>query len=230
MTVEAPATGGSIVRSVAIAAGLALPAALGVYALGTTLGLFFGGLVVVTLVLPPMVLLQRDWTAQVFVASAVNDAVGMVWLLAALTPQVSLTQWLMCYLVLAAYSFALWAMVRMLRRARMSAIPAAALTVVVAMLWLTWPIWLARHGGARAADWLVPAHPPLAINGAISHLGIWTERPIAYNHLLNLGQDVAYRLPDGVLAAVFVHLIAGGLLFASASALPERAAREDPMG
>lgn len=204
----------------ALAGGIALPAAVLVYLVaGSTLGLFFGGVVVVTLVLPPMVLQRHRWVDQALIASAVNDSVGVVWLLCVLTPQITLTQWLMCYVMLAAYSFALWGLVNLLRGLRMPAVPAAAATILVAMLWLSWPIWMSRLGADRAVGWLAPANPLFTLNGVLSHLGIWSERPIAYNHLMNLGQDVAYRLPDGILVGAFAHIIAAGVFFAVAGAV-----------
>jgi hypothetical protein len=201
-----------------IAGGVALALSTVVYlATGPTLGLFFGGLVLVSLLAGPMVLCERAFWRQALVASAVNDAVALVWLVALPRSGTSLWQFVQCYLVLASYTFALWGLARALRAIRLSDVPAAALTVACAMLWLTWPLWLARALTPTLEGWLVPAHPPLALNAVLTHLGIWTEQAIAYRHLTNLGQDVPYQLPNGILAAVFAHVIVGGLLFAVAS-------------
>ena len=63
-------------RGAVVAGGLTLACAAVLYAqVGATLGLLFGGMVVVTLVLPPMVLWERGFWRQGLVASAVNDAV-----------------------------------------------------------------------------------------------------------------------------------------------------------
>ena len=205
-----------------IAGGIALAlAVVGYLATGPTLGLFFGGLVVVTLLAGPMVLCERAFWRQALVASAVNDAVALAWLVALPRSGTSLWQFVQCYLVLASFTFALWGLAGALRAIRMSDVPAAALTVTFAMLWLTWPVWLARALTPTLVDWLVPAHPPLALNAVLKHLGIWTEQAIAYRHLTNLGQDVPYQLPDGILATVFAHVIAGGILFAIASLRPD---------
>ena len=211
-----------------LAGGLALLCAIVTYAAtGPTLGLFFGGLVTVALLAPPIVLCERSMPRQGLIASAVNDGVGIVWLVAAVASQTTLSQWLRCYLVLAAFTFALWACARALRALRVPEIPAGALTITLAMLWLTWPIWLARALTSDMVDWLAPAHPALAINGVLAHLGVWSEHAIAYRHLMNLGQDVPYQLPTSILAAVFAHVIAGGILFALASLRAEaRGARE----
>jgi hypothetical protein len=201
-----------------VAGGFALVFAIVAYvATGPTLGLFFGGLVIVALLVPPMVLCERSMVRQGLVASAVNDAVGLVWLVAVFRTQTTLWQWLQCYLVLAAFAFALWGCARAIRAARLPMVPSGALTVTLAMLWLTWPIWLSRALTSRMVEWLAPAHPPLAINGVLAQLGVWSEHAIAYRHLLSLGQDVAYQLPASILAAVFAHVIAGGILFALAS-------------
>jgi hypothetical protein len=173
--------------------------------------------VIVALLVPSMTLCERSMARQGLVASAVNDAVGIVWLVAAIRSQTSLSQWLQCYLILASFAFALWGCPRALRSQRIPHVPAAAMTVTLAMLWLTWPIWLSRALTSGMVDWLAPAHPPLAVNGVLAHLGVWSEQAIAYRLLMNLGQDVAYQLPSTILAAVFAHVIAGGIFFAVAS-------------
>jgi hypothetical protein len=201
-----------------VAGGVGLALAVVLYvATGPTLGLFFGGLVVVTLLVPATVLCKRAFCRQALVASAVNDAVAIVWVITLPRSGTSLWQWVQCYLILASYTFALWGLARALRAIRVSEIPAAALTVTLAMLWLAWPVWLARSLTPALVDWLVPAHPPLALNAVLKHLGIWSEQSVAYRHLINLGQDVPYQLPAGILAPVFAHVIVGGVLFGFAS-------------
>ena len=229
MNDAAPARDRSRYVTAGITGGFAL--AFGIFtcaATGPTLGLFFGGLVIVALLVPPMVLCERSMARQGLVASAVNDAVALVWLVATLRSVTTLSQWLRCYLILAAFTFALWGCARALRALRIDAIPSSALTITLAMLWLTWPIWLSRALGANMIGWLVPAHPPLAINGVLAHLGVWSEHAIAYRHLMNLGQDVPYQLPSSILAGVFAHVIAGGILFAIASLRAESASVPSP--
>ena len=216
-----PAPGAA--RPVTIAAAIALACAIGLYVLtGTTLGLFFGGPVIVALLLPPVVLMRDRFVQQGLIASALNDSVGIVWLTSVFTPHVSFVQWLLCYLLLAAFAFALWAMTSMLVALRMPKVVASAVATVASLLWLSSPVWLSRIASERIFTSPLPAHPLMSINAVLKHLGIWAERPIAYNHLLNLGQDVAYQLPDSVLPGIFTHLIAGGVMFAIASALTPR--------
>jgi len=201
-----------------VAGGLAIVLA-GLLALvtGPTLGMFFGGVFILTILLPPMLLCERSLLPQAVIASMVTDAIGLVWLLAAIRSPVPVIQWLQCYLLLAAYAFALWGLARCLREAGCPVIPAGALTTAVGLLWLTWPVWLARVVDAKLAAWLVAPHPLLSMNGVLPQLGIWTERPIAYRYLTTLGQDVPYQLPPGIATGVFIHLILGGLLFAMGS-------------
>ena len=221
MSDAAPARDRSKYLTAGIAGGFALLFAWVTYAAtGPTLGLFFGGLVIAALLVPPMVLCERSMPRQGLVASAVNDAVAIVWLVAALRSEATLSQWLRCYLILAAFTFALWACARALRALRIDAVPASAITITLALLWLTWPVWLARALTPDVVDWLTPAHPPMAINGVLPHLGVWSEHAVAYRYLINLGQDLPYQLPTSILATVFAHVIAGGILFAVASLRP----------
>ena len=222
MTDVNPAPGPKKYLTAGLAGGLALGFGIVLYiATGPTLGLFFGGIVVVTLLVPPLVLCERSMLRQGLIASAVNDAVAIVWLVAVLRSQASVWQWLQCYLVLASYTFALWALARATRALRVPDVPAAALTIVLALAWLTWPIWLSRVLTPLIADWLVPAHPLFAVNSVLKHLGNWSEHAIAYRYLMNLGQDVPYQLPAGILASVFAHVIVGGICFAVASLRPD---------
>ena len=55
---------------------------------------------------------------------------------------------------------------------------------------------------------LVAAHPLLALDGTLRHLGPpWTEHHLMYTRLSVLNQDVAYSLPPGVGLAVLVHAL-----------------------
>ncbi len=222
MTAPNSVSQNSILLSVVLAAAIALPVTLFSYLVtGATLGLFFAGLVLVTILLPPLALLERDLFPQAIIASIVNDSVGIVWLIAVFTSDTTLLQWFKCYLLLASYSFALLGLSRALSAVRFNEILASAITIAIGMLWLSWPIWLARFIVIGSNDaivaWLAPPHPVLVLNAVLKNLGIWSEQAIAYNHLLNLGQDVAYQLPDGIVSGIFVHLIVGGIFFTLAS-------------
>jgi hypothetical protein len=81
--------------------------------------------------------------------------------------------------------------------------------------------------GDNLVEWLVPAHPLLAINGVLIHFDAWDRLPLAYTQLSNLNQDVFYTLPSSILPAVLVHLLIG-LFFGGLAMLIERRRRRTP--
>lgn len=202
-----------LLRAAAAPFALALLAGIACYlAGGPTLGLFFGPILFASILAPPLVLAERDLIGRLFVAGAIIDGIAVVWLAAVIFSPTTLLQWLTCYLVLIAWVAALWGVAAALDRLLRLALAAQAVTVILALAWLTWPVWLSPwligRDGASIAAWLTPAHPLLAINGVLAHLGIWSEQGIAY-HLTNLGQDVPYELPASMLPAVLLHLLVG---------------------
>jgi hypothetical protein len=120
-----------------------------------------------------------------------------------------------CGLVLLAFSLAVGELARFLNVLLRSKLAAAALSLCLACLWLTWPIWLSHalqtSPGQRITDNLVPVHPLLVINGVLPQLGVWSEHPIAY-HLTNIGQDISYTLPHSILPCLILHLAVAGIL------------------
>jgi hypothetical protein len=100
-----------------------------------------------------------------------------------------------------------------------------ALVTVLALLWLTWPVWLSRalsgDLGETLVTWLVPAHPLFAINAVLSQFESWDRHPLAYSRLTALNQDVFYRMPAGVLWTTVAH----GVVAIVATALAWRAER-----
>ena len=190
---------------------LSLGASLACYfVLGPTTGLFFGVVTVVALLTPPLVLSHDSRLRQLIVASSVVDGAGVALLLAVADPYVTLLDWVHAYLLLIAFAGALWGVAVALNRARLMPVFASALTVVLALAWLAWPVWLSPwvRGRETLVGWLVAAHPLLALDGALRHLGPpWTEHHWMYTRLSVLNQDVAYSLPAGVGAAVVVHAL-----------------------
>ena len=71
---------------------------------GASLALFLAGFFILTPLLPPLVLTQHTLKARLVVAGCVVDGIGLVWLFAIASPQISFVQWLLCYLVLIAYA------------------------------------------------------------------------------------------------------------------------------
>jgi hypothetical protein len=86
----------------------------------------------------------------------------------------------------------------LLTRLRCSSTTSGLITIL-ALAWLTWPIWLAHNlpesNGQQISDALVIAHPLLIINERLLDRGVWTERPITYRATA-LGQDLAYSPPS----------------------------------
>jgi hypothetical protein len=121
----------------------------------------------------------------------------------------------MCYVILVVWCFALLGIGQIISLLIRSPIPAAALTVALALLWLTWPIWLARilPDHPDLAAHLVAPHPLFAINGVLKSFGIWTEQPLAYQYLMTLGQDLPYALPQNIGPVAGLHMLLGALVF-----------------
>jgi hypothetical protein len=180
--------------------------------LGATTGLFFGAVAIVTLITPPLTLAYNDRMRQMIAWSSVVDGTAVALLAAVADPFVTLLDWARTYLLLAAVALAAWGVARALVRARVAPVLASATTVVLALAWLAWPIWLSPWiaGRETLVAWLVAAHPLMALDGALRHLGPpWTEHHFMYTRLSVLNQDVAYSLPSGVGRAVVVHAALG---------------------
>jgi hypothetical protein len=208
-----------LLRAAAWPLVVACAAALTCYLVaGPSLGFLFGGIAMATFLTPPLVAAEHPPIRQVIVAAAVVDGVGLTWLLAIFAGDLSLLQWLQCYMLLAAYVAALaTATTLLICIPLLRPLGAAAIVTTLALLWLTWPIWLAPwlHGpqGQTLAGWLIAAHPLLAVNGIAQHLGIWSQQALAYR-VMNLGQDISYTLPTRILPAAALHVgitvLAGG--------------------
>jgi hypothetical protein len=195
-----------------IVLGLTLSAAFSFTCLvlfGSSLALFLSGLFLIIPLLPPLVLTQRTAIARAFVASCVVDGVGIIWLVAVASPQVSFLQWLRCYLILISFTTLVSGLSVSLLRARIATLAASAITVVLSLIWLSAPIWLASNLSITGAARFVEIHPVFAINGVLAHLGAWTHWPIAYRSLTTLGQDIPYTLPTSIWPCAAVHLIPG---------------------
>jgi hypothetical protein len=208
--------------SLRITLAAALPFALGAAAAGScyaaagmSLGFFFGGVILATLLAPPLLLGERGGWRRAFALAGLIDGVGIIWLVAGWGAGPSLGERLLCYLLLTAYITPLAAAAILLERLTRQAVLASAIVVVLALAWLAWPIWLSPwlegQSASRTAAWLVPAHPLLTMNGLLRDLGIWSEFPLAYR-LTNLNQHVLYRLPGSIWPCVAAHLLIAGAL------------------
>jgi len=178
------------------------------WATGPELGLFLGAPLLATLYLPPLVLAEEGRGRWLAVLSSASGAT-LVWAIAAMSADVTAWEWLRCGVVLAAYVWALGGTASLLALARFPPPLASGVPTILGLLWLTWPVWLSHWLTQGLVTWLVPAHPLMAINSVLKHLGTWDRAPLAYRALTVLNQDVPYRLPRGILWAVSLHLLIG---------------------
>jgi hypothetical protein len=184
---------------------------------GASLALFLAGFFILTPLLPPVVLTQQTLKSRLLMAGCVVDGIGVVWLFAITSPQISFVQWLLCYLALIAYATLLSGMTLALLKLRLAPLAASATTVVCSLIWLTWPVWISPYlQGTRSnpiVDRIISIHPLFAVNGVLANLGEWSHWPIAYTQLTRLGQDISYTFPATVWPAALVHLIPGAALW-----------------
>jgi len=184
-------------------------------AAGTGLMLYLGGLALAMVLTPPLTLMRESRLEQILAAGSIADGVGVVWLVAMFQSETTFGQWLSAYVLLVACIIAAAGVAVALSRWVMRELFASAVVVMIALAWLTWPIWLSgwidRPSVVRAIDWLVPVHPLLALNGLLAHLGVWGEQRLMYQ-LTSLGQDVPYAFPSTIAPATLAHLLLGGAL------------------
>jgi hypothetical protein len=212
--------------ALAIVAGVAGALAAGG---GGTLGVYFAGTGLLTLLLPGLVLAERTPRRQWLVTLAGVGGMGLVWLAA--DRGASLGQRLTCTIILGSYVAASCAAAQTLRRAGIAAAAAAAVGVVTGLLWLSWPVWLSPWlEGARGeavVGWLVPAHPLFALNAVHADRGAWTHHAALMYNLTHLGQHLRYAMPAHPWWCVLGHtLLAAGA--SAAAQLPHRRTRPHP--
>lgn len=200
-------TGRSPLRAALLPAALtAISAASSWWAAGLSLGLFFASIALITTLLPSLILSESTLKHRLAIAAGAIAGTAFVWLFTILKG-VSLTQWLECSTVLAAYACALCGATILLHRLGIEKNSAAAIVVILGLAWLAWPIWLSTWISERTAALLVSTHPLLVVNGIFEDkLGLWTEGGLLY-HLTGLGQDLAYRLPTSPLLLLIAHLL-----------------------
>jgi len=182
--------------------------------IGRNLGVFFGGLVLVCILAPLIVVAEQDLSRRISMAIGIVAAIAIVWLSCVFNDTITLWEWSRATLVLLIYTFAVAALAALLARIH---IPPAAV-VIVSLAWLSWPIWLApalrgRDSSERIAACLVAANPIFALQGALSQsFNVpWAQYRIAYR-LTNIGDDIPYQMPTSILLCVMIH----GLIAASA--------------
>lgn len=191
-------------------------AAIGIaLACGGTLGVYIGALLAVTMLIPPTLSATRSPRYRLLVILLVVAPLVAAWLTTARRTNTTIEEWAVSSAVVLAYAVALAGIVSALRLLRLSDIVSAALTVVLGLAWLTWPIWLSRTwNGEASAGWvnrLLVVHPALSVS--LPHLGHWDEQSVAY-HLTDLNQSVPYAPPHSVWMCVLLHALVGAALFA----------------
>ena len=180
-------------------------------AAGASLGLFLGGLLFAGLLTGPIVAAEPTWLGRSLAMAGMIHGLAAVWFYAVIQAELDFPFWAASYLVLASLVIAIGGLTALVRSAlRLGPIGSGAIAGFLSMGWLLWPIWLspALHGesGIRIARWLVPAHPIFALNSVLGpKLGYWAEQAITYN-LTNLGDDIGYSLPSGILWCLLLHL------------------------
>jgi hypothetical protein len=212
---------------------LSVLAAVGItWACGGTLGVYIGALLAVTLLIPPTVSANQQVLGRRWVVWLVVAPLAAAWLSTARRTDTTMSEWGASSAVVLAYAIGLAGIVSALPLLRLSAIVSAALTVVLGLAWLTWPIWLSpTWNGEASAGWvnrLVVVHPALSVS--LPHLGHWDEQSLAY-HLTDLNQSVPYAPPHSVWVCVLVHVLVGAALFELSALLGRRnTAAPDPPG
>ncbi|MGD0541692.1 MAG: hypothetical protein ABSB33_09265 [Tepidisphaeraceae bacterium] len=195
------------------------------WAAGTSLGLFFGGLFVVTFLTPAAVLGQQNLRSAICALAATVGTVAVVWLIATLKTSDTLGQWFGAATVLLTYALAIAGIAVLPAACKLPEVFAAAMAIVIGLAWLTWPVWLSptiqKHETNAAVENMVKIHPPLVINGILKREPAWTEMSLAY-HLTNLNQDVPIRMPSSAAPCAAFHAVLGIGLCTATSAIARK--------
>ncbi|MDB5301916.1 MAG: hypothetical protein JWO87_3579 [Phycisphaerales bacterium] len=175
---------------------------------GASLGLFFGPVLLVSLVAPALTLGEETLRARLIAAAGVTLGIRLVWLFAG---TINFRDALQCEIILAAWIFALTGFATLLRTAGLPAAFASALSAALALAWLTWPVWLSHSlAGQSVPSWLTAPHPLLALNGVVlDRFNAWDRYELAYRDLTTLNQDILYTMPVSVWPMFIVHAALG---------------------
>jgi hypothetical protein len=176
-------------------------------AIGRNLGLFFGGLLLASILAPLLVVVEKELKSRILIVTGIVGAMTIVWLSCVFNDAITLGEWSGAVMVLLVFALAAAALAALFARVR---IPPAAV-VVVAIAWLSWPIWLAPalRGGQsseRIVGVVVAVNPTFAMQGALakSFNVPWAQYRIAYR-LTNIGDDIPYQMPTSKLGCGFFH-------------------------
>ncbi len=185
----------------------------------TVLGPFFGGLLLALLIAPALIAANNHCHLSLLTTAAIFLAIAIAWTLTIIQTPATPSQLLQCIAILAAWLIAIFGTVSLLRAIRIPPSIAAAAVVIIGLAWLSWPVWLSPYlpgqSAVTFADRLIAPSPIFATNAVLQREGGWTTSPIAY-HLISLGQDVPYSMPNNITWCVTLHLLIGATTFALA--------------
>ncbi len=194
--------------------------------IGRNLGLFFGGLILASVLAPLLVVADSDLTRRWSMVAGIVAAIALVWLSCVINDTITLWEWFRATLVLLIYTLAVAGPAGLLARIH---IPSA-VVVIFSLAWLSWPIWLApalrgRASAEKVVAGLVAVNPTFAIQGSLlqSFPVPWAQYRIAYR-LTNIGDDIPYQMPTSVFSCVLLHGIIAIIAMLAAHWRPARTA------
>lgn len=187
---------------------------------GPTIGAYLGAALLISLLLPPLILIADLWCHRLILLAAVGLPFLIQWLTIRDEMSALFSELTLCALVLLAWALLLTGLVAALARILPAALASTA-TMVFALAWQTWPIYLSRawNGSDSApaiARWAI-FNPIMQIDGILSpRIGSWTAQSVAY-HLTDLVQNVPYSAPSHTWLCILTHTALGALLLFTAS-------------
>lgn len=177
------------------------------FAAGVSLGLFFGPMLLIGFLAPPLAMSEETVARRLLVCAGLCSGVVLIW---GVTANLAIFDFVRCSALLAAYVLALAGSAALLDRVGMGKVFAAALVALIAFAWLAWPVWLVPWLTGQSAQAIVQgltvAHPLMALNGVLfDRFNIWDRYTLSYQHLTTLNQDIFYSLPQSIAAMVASH-------------------------
>jgi hypothetical protein len=186
--------------------------AWGAWAAGRGLPLFFGAILLTVFYVPALTIAEPPLFRWI---PPLTAAIGITfcWFTSLHFVDASIIDLFRCALICLTFTFALAGIAAALSRIYIPPSTAAFLVTIVALLWLTWPVWLSHALTQSRVNLLTPAHPLLAINGVLHHLGSWDRATLAYQRLTILNQDIPYTLPRSIFPTVTLHTLIAAVCF-----------------
>ncbi len=204
MVFEVPRARNSWRMAAGIALILSAMATLLSLAAGDSLGLAIGGFFAAAILTPPLLSGWNETRDQAAILIGCNIGIGGVWLFMIGRAGATPGEWVELLAMLASFLILLGGVTLGLQSLRFSPVLGAMVTVILAIGWLTWPVWLSPGVFGNWLQRLVDVQPVLAANGVLSYTSPWTEQAIAYR-LTALDQDVPIQLPGNSLLFIIFH-------------------------